>query len=90
MNRFLPREKMGKRQKRELDRAKRITWDGMNPVTRTAPSKTAYSRKQSPRWYNDDSTGIVRSSGALPLSLRECGRIETEQSKAGSSPRESA
>ena len=58
MNRFLPREKMSKRQKRELDQAKRVTWDGINPVTRTTTNKTAYDRKQSPRWYNDDSTGI--------------------------------
>lgn len=63
MNRFLPREKMGKRQKRELDRSKRATWNGINPVTRTAPNKTAYNRKQSPRWYNDDSTGVVFIAG---------------------------
>ena len=63
MNRFLPREKMSKRQKRELDRSKRVAWDGINPVTRTTQNKTIYSRKQSPRWYNDDSTGVVRVSG---------------------------
>ncbi len=58
MNRFLPREKMSKREKRTLDNAKRQTWEGMNPVTRTSENKKIYNRKKSPRWYNDDSTGI--------------------------------
>ena len=58
MNRFLPREKMGKREKRALDKAKRTTWDGINPITRKTENKKAYNRKKSPRWYNDDSTGI--------------------------------
>ena len=62
MNRFLPREKMSKRQRRELDRSKRATWNGLNPVTRRTENKTVYNRKQSPRWYGDDSTGIVIST----------------------------
>ena len=91
MNRFLPREKMNKRQKRELDLAKRATWDGINPVTRRATNKTAYNRKQSPRWYNDDSMGIVRFSGLFPsFPHRECDKTGTEQPKQSSSPRESA
>lgn len=43
MNRFLPREKMGKREKRALDRAKRNTWEGINPVTRTIENKKIYN-----------------------------------------------
>ena len=58
MKPFLPREKMSKREKRALDASKRTTWDNINPVTRKAESKKAYDRKKSPRWYNDDSTGI--------------------------------
>ena len=59
MNRFLPREKMSKRKQRELDRSKRATWNGINPVTRTTQNKTTYNRKHAPRWYEDDSTGFV-------------------------------
>lgn len=58
MNRFIPREKLGKRAKEVLDRAKRTTWDGINPVTRKIENKKAYARKKSPRWYDDDSTGV--------------------------------
>jgi hypothetical protein len=49
---------MSKRDKRELDERKRVGWDGINPVTRKTENKKVYSRKRSPRWYNDDSTGI--------------------------------
>ena len=58
MKPFLPREKMQKRDKRALDSAKRTTW-GVNPITRTTENKKAYNRKKSPRWYNDDSTGVL-------------------------------
>ena len=59
MKAFLPREKMGKREKRALDSAKRATWGGINPITRTTENKQAYNRKKSPRGYQDDSTGIL-------------------------------
>jgi len=59
MNRFLPREKMSKREKRALDKTKRQVWAGINPVTRKTDNKRAYDRRRSPRWYDDDSTGIV-------------------------------
>jgi hypothetical protein len=58
MNQFLAREKMSKREKRALDANKRTIWDGINPITRKTENKKAYSRKKSPRWYKDDSTGI--------------------------------
>jgi len=58
MQSFLPREKMSKREKRALDASKRATWDGINPVNRKTENKKTYNRKKSPRWYNDDSTGI--------------------------------
>ena len=67
MTRFIPRVKMSKRAKREQDAAKRSTWDQINPITRKTENKKTYNRKtyrskQSPRWLNDDSTGIVISA----------------------------
>jgi len=58
MKQFLPREKMSKREKHALDQTKRATWGEINPVTRTTENKKTYNRKKSPRWYQDDSTGI--------------------------------
>jgi len=45
MKKFVPYEKMSKKQKRELDRAKRNTWT-VNPVTRKSENKKAYNRKK--------------------------------------------
>jgi hypothetical protein len=58
MIRFIPREKLSKRAREALDRAKRTSWDGINPVTRKVENKKIYTRKKSPRWYYDESTGI--------------------------------
>ena len=58
MNRFIPREKLGKRAKRALDQSRRQDWQGIVPVTRTIENQKTYNRKKSPRGYNDDSTGI--------------------------------
>jgi hypothetical protein len=76
MNRFLPREKMGKREKRALDKAKRQVWGAVSPVTRTTENKKGYNRKRSPRWYDDDSTGtfICRFS-AYSCAFSSCGSL---------------
>ncbi len=47
----LPRQKMGKRQRRTLDESTRRTWQ-VSPVTRTKPSKKLYDRKK--RRMDDD------------------------------------
>ena len=44
MNKYVPYEKMSKKQKREVDRAKRTTWGAFSPVTRRAPPIRAYHR----------------------------------------------
>ena len=42
---------MSKKQKREIDRAKRNTWD-INPVTRKTENKKAYNRKKLHKDYD--------------------------------------
>ena len=58
MNRMIPLKKQSKRAQRAQHSEKRATWGEINPVTRTTENKKTYNRKRSPRWYNDDSTGI--------------------------------
>ena len=58
MNRMIPLKKQSKRAQRAQHNRKRATWGEINPVTRTVENKKTYNRKKSPRWYNDDSTGI--------------------------------
>lgn len=50
MKKFIPYEKMSKRQKRELDAGKRGSWGALNPVTRKPPNPKAYNRKKARRW----------------------------------------
>ena len=76
MAKFVPREKMGKRGRRALDLAKRAAWEGICPATRRIESKKTYSRKKSPRWYGDDSTGIFVCSGsAYSRGFSSCGSL---------------
>ena len=44
MEKFVPYEKLSKKEKRKLDQAKRQTWGELNPVTRKPESSKAYNR----------------------------------------------
>lgn len=46
MEKFIPYEKLSKKEKRKRDAAKRRTWGEMNPVTRKPVTSKAYSRKR--------------------------------------------
>ena len=47
MAKYIPYEKLSKKEKRRLDRAGRQTWGGLNPVTRMPENSRAYNRKKS-------------------------------------------
>ena len=44
MEKFIPIEKMSKKEKREFYSKKRKSWGGLNPVTRTAEMPKKYCR----------------------------------------------
>ena len=46
MEKFVPFEKMSKKQKREANRKLRRGWGGLNPVTRKPPNPKAYRRSK--------------------------------------------
>ena len=46
MDKFIPYEKLSKKEKRRLDSKKRRTWGGSDPSTRVIRSKKTYTRKQ--------------------------------------------
>ncbi len=58
MNKFVPREKMGKKARRELDREKRAAW-AFSPATRKIESKKIYNRKKSCAGYNEHGAGFL-------------------------------
>ena len=50
MEKFIPYEKLSKKEKRRLDAAKRGTWSEINPVTRKPRSSKAYNRAKAQNW----------------------------------------
>ena len=44
MEKFIPYEKLSKKEKRRLDLSRRTTWGNLNPVTRKPVSSKAYNR----------------------------------------------
>jgi hypothetical protein len=53
MEKMIPYRKISKRKKRELDRKRRRTWNGLNPVTRKPEDPRAYNRRKA-RSLEDD------------------------------------
>ena len=53
MEKFIPYEKLSKKEKRKLDQAKRQTWGNLNPVTRKPENSKAYNRNNARNWTRD-------------------------------------
>ena len=57
MAKFVPKGKLGKKARKELDRRRRVTWE-FSPVTKTVDSKKIYSRKRKAWSREDDGPGF--------------------------------
>ena len=58
MVRFIPKDKLGKKARKELNRQRRVTWD-FSPVTKTVDSRKRYNRKRNARdRYDDYGAGV--------------------------------
>ena len=60
MEKFIPYEKLSKKEKRKMDLAKRKTWGELNPVTRKPENSKAYRRNKTRNWkceYHETSSG---------------------------------
>ena len=53
MEKFIPYEKLSKKEKRKLDQAKRQTWGNLNPVTRKPENSKAYNRNKARNWKRE-------------------------------------
>ena len=51
---FIPREKLGKKARRELDNQLRLSWGQVHPATKTFKSKKHYKRDKSHDYRKDD------------------------------------
>ena len=53
MEKFIPYEKLSKKEKRSRDLSRRNTWGQLNPVTRKKESGKAYNRSKARNWKRD-------------------------------------
>ena len=53
MKRFVPKNKLGKKARRQLDRQQRVFWP-ICPVTRSVESRKIYNRHRKTRDYQED------------------------------------
>ena len=72
MQKFIPYEKLSKKEKRRLDAAKRGAWE-ISPVTRRPENPKAYNRKKAQREYSEYMhgapsavSGLISAAGGPP------------------------
>ena len=53
MEKFIPYEKLSKKEKRKIDQARRQVWGELNPVTRKLENSKAYNRNKARNWKRD-------------------------------------
>ena len=64
MEKFIPYEKLSKKERRRINQAKRNTWGDFNPVTRKPENSKAYNRNKARNWkrdYHDSSSSGLSS-----------------------------
>ena len=54
MEKYIPYEKLSKKEKRRLDSQHRTTWGCVNPVTRKPDNSKAYNRNKARNWRRED------------------------------------
>ena len=53
MERFIPFDKLSKKERRKQNRARRGDWGALNPVTRREKNPRAYDRRKAQSWKKE-------------------------------------
>ena len=53
MEKFVPFEKLSKKEQQRINKTRRGTWGDLNPVTRKPTNSKAYNRKRAQAWKKD-------------------------------------
>ena len=53
MEKFVPYEKLSKKEQQRINKARRGTWGDRNPVTRKPANSNAYNRKRAQAWKKE-------------------------------------
>ena len=59
MEKYIPYEKLSKKEQRKRNAQRRGSWQGIGPVTRRAENPKAYNRRKAQKWKDD--------SGSVPF-----------------------
>ncbi len=68
MEKWIPFEKLSKKEQRRRSQQKRGNWGGLNPVTRKPENPRAYQRQKARKWRDDSMTvpfSLLRLSRAV-------------------------
>lgn len=57
MEKFIPFEKLSKKERQKRNAARRGSWHGISPVTRKPENSKAYNRRKAQKW-SDDSDSV--------------------------------
>jgi hypothetical protein len=66
MEKFVPFEKLSKKEKRKQNRARRNGWGALSPVTRKPANPRAYKRRKAQRPDDGDAVPFVFSALTYP------------------------
>ena len=58
MERFIPFDKLSKKERRKQNHARRGDWGALNPVTRRSENPKAYKRSKARSWKKDAGSGL--------------------------------
>ena len=59
MEKFIPYEKLSKKEKRKIDQARRQTWGELNPITRKPENSKSYNRNKARNWKREISRNPI-------------------------------
>ena len=71
MEKYIPYEKLSKKEKRRLDSINRGTWGAINPVTRKPTNSKAYNRSKARNWkrdYHETNSGSFHTGHSVLVS----------------------
>ena len=66
MEKFIPYEKLSKKEQRKRNAKGRTTWGTLNPVTRKPENSKAYDRRKARKWSDDSASVPLFIFGGWP------------------------
>ena len=69
MKKFIPFEKLSKKEQQKLNLQRRRTWGDINPVTRRPENSKAYRRTKCQRWREKSDAGILIDQICISIPL---------------------